>query len=113
MRTREHAIDSTFLAKIAAIRDGLFQRDGSAGAVVLIGANENEPLTVLDGNHRLVAGLLESPNALQKLRFLVGLSARMSECCWYNTNFVTLLRYGRNVLTHVVRDPEAELRPDY
>ena len=75
----------------------------------LRGSRESEPLTVLDGNHRLVAGLLESPNALQKLRFLVGLSPRMSECCWYNTNFVTLLRYGRNVLTHVVRDPEAEL----
>ncbi len=109
MRTREHAIDSTFMEKIEAIRDRLFKRDSNAGAVILIGVNESEPLTVLDGNHRLVAGLLESPNALQKLRFLVGLSPRMSECCWYNTNFVTLLRYGRNVLTHVVRDPEAEL----
>jgi hypothetical protein len=41
--------------------------------------------------------------------FICGLSPRMSECCWYNTNFMTLLRYARNVLTHAVRDPEAEL----
>ena len=33
----------------------------------------------------------------------------MTECCWYNTNFVTLFRYGRNVLSNVVRNPETEL----
>jgi hypothetical protein len=102
-------VDSLFLSKIAAIREKV--RDGHAelGAVILIGLNQSEPLTVLDGNHRLVSALLESPDNLQKLRFMCGLSSRMSECCWYNTNFMTLLRYGRNVLTHAARDPETEL----
>ena len=109
MRTRGHAVDSTFMGKIRAIRQRLLDKDGCAGAVILIGPNESEPLTILDGNHRLVAALLESPHRLDKLRFICGLSPRMSECCWYNTNFMTLLRYGRNVLTHAVRDPEAEL----
>jgi O-antigen/teichoic acid export membrane protein len=109
MRTRRHTVDNAFLAKIAALRQKLGESDGFAGAVILIGPNELEPLTVLDGNHRLVAALLESPDHLQKLRFICGLSIRMSECCWYNTNFMTLLRYARNVLTHAVRDPEAEL----
>ena len=109
MRTRRHAIDSTFMSKINAIRTRLFEIDGRAGAVILIGPNESEPLTVLDGNHRLVAALLESPSRLDKLRFICGLSPRMSECCWYNTNFMTLLRYSRNLLTHAVRDPEEEL----
>src|SRR5438477_4582111 len=109
MRTRRHTVDSTFLTKIAAIRRRLLHDDARSGAVILIGLNQSEPLTVLDGNHRLVSALLESPNRLDKLRFICGLSPRMSECCWYNTNFMTLLRYGRNVLTHVVRDPEAEL----
>ncbi len=109
MRTRQHSVDSSFLGKIAAIQARVREEDGGLGAVILIGLNETEPLTVLDGNHRLVSALLESPDHLQKLRFMCGLSPRMSECCWYNTNFMTLLRYGRNVLTHVVRDPEAEL----
>ncbi len=109
MRTRQHTVDSAFLAKIGAIRKKLRQTNGQAGAVILIGPNENEPLTIVDGNHRLVAALMESPNCLRKLRFMCGLSPRMSECCWYNTNFMTLLRYLRNVLTHAVRDPEAEL----
>jgi hypothetical protein len=109
MRTRQHTVDEAFLSKIAAIRKRLRQKDSGPGAVVLIGLNETEPLTVLDGNHRLVSAMLESPHKLNKLRFMCGISPRMSECCWYNTNFVTLMRYGRNVLTHATRDPEAEL----
>jgi O-antigen/teichoic acid export membrane protein len=109
MRTRPHAVDNSFLAKIGAIRKNLARSDTGLGAVILIGLNENEPLTVLDGNHRLVSALLESPHRLSRLRFMCGLSPRMSECCWYNTNFMTLLRYGRNVLTHAVRNPESEL----
>lgn len=109
MRVRQHAMDPSFLAKIAAIRDLLVQDDPSFAAVILIGVSENEPLTVLDGNHRLTAAMLASPHMLRRLRFMCGLSPRMTECCWYNTNFSTLMRYGRNMLTHTRRNPEAEL----
>jgi len=77
--------------------------------VILIGVTENEPLTILDGNHRLVGSILATPSGLGKVRFLCGLSPRMTECCWYKTNFVTLLRYARNVLGHLIRNPENEL----
>jgi O-antigen/teichoic acid export membrane protein len=109
MRTRQHAMDPAFLAKIAAIRDLLVQDDPCFAAVLLIGISENEPLTVLDGNHRLTAAMLASPHLLKRLRFICGLSSHMTECCWYNTNLSTLLRYGRNVLTHTRQNPEAEL----
>lgn len=109
MRSRRQTVDAPFLEKIAAIRRRLNEDDAGCGAVVLIGVSETELLTVVDGNHRLVSAMLESPNRLPKLKFLCGLSPRMTECCWYNTNLATLLRYGRNVLSHVVRDPEAEL----
>ena len=61
MTTRQHTVDSSFLAKIDAIRKKLLEEEAGLGAVILIGLNENEPLTVLDGNHRLVSALLESP----------------------------------------------------
>jgi O-antigen/teichoic acid export membrane protein len=109
MRTRQHTVDAPFLSKIAAIGDQLLQEDPGFSAVILIGLNESEPLTVLDGNHRLVAAMLASPGSLKKLRFLCGLSPRMTQCCWYNTNPLTLFRYGRNMLARVVRNPEAEL----
>ena len=108
-RFRSHNVsEGAFLSKIAALRDGLRQNI-DPGAVLLIGLNESEPFTVLDGNHRLVAAILKSPETVLRIRFLCGLSPRMTECCWYRTNVATLFRYGTNLLTHVVHDPAAEL----
>ena len=109
MRVRQNVEESAFLSKIEDIRERLQDDDDNLGTVILIGVSENEPLTILDGNHRMVASILATPRRVQKLRFLCGLSPKMKECCWYNTNLVTLSRYGRNVLKHALRDPEAEL----
>jgi len=109
MRTRQHLVDGPFLSKIAAIGDQLLLDEPGFSPVILIGVTECQPLTVLDGNHRLIAAMLASPGSLKKLRFLCGLSPRMTECCWYNTNLRTLLRYGRNKLAGNMRNPEAEL----
>ncbi|HEY1902271.1 MAG TPA: lipopolysaccharide biosynthesis protein [Terracidiphilus sp.] len=109
MRTRRHLVDAPFLKKIDSIGDRFVEDDPGFAAVILIGLNESEPLTILDGNHRLVSAILAPEGGLKKVRFMCGLSPRMTECCWYNTNFVTLFRYGKNVLTHVIRNPETEL----
>jgi hypothetical protein len=109
MRTKRDLVDAQFLGKIAAIGEKWHEDEPGFTAVLLIGVNENEPLTILDGNHRLVSAMLATPSELKKVRFLCGLSPRMTECCWYNTNFVTLFRYGKNVLGNVVRNPETEL----
>ncbi len=110
METRGIAMDEGFAEKVDSIRGRMKEHeDQSIGSVILIGLSENEPMTIVDGNHRMVAALLESPRRLHQLRFLCGFSPRMMECCWYNTNLVTLFRYGRNVLTHAARDPQAEL----
>ena len=109
MRTRQHLIDGPFLSKMSAIGAQFQEEVPGFSSVILIGLNESEPLTVLDGNHRLVAAMLASPGSLKKLRFLCGLSPRMAQCCWYNTNLLTLLRYGRNMLARILRNPEAEL----
>src|SRR5262249_19693756 len=73
------------------------------------GVDESGPLTVLDGNHRLIAAVLSSPKTLSTLRFFCGLSPKMTQCCWYKTNLATLLRYGTNLVRHAIHDPEAEL----
>jgi O-antigen/teichoic acid export membrane protein len=109
MSRRQEADAGPFRLKIANIGARLLQQDDDLGSVLLIGINENEPLTILDGNHRLVASMLTAPSRTERLRFLCGFSPRMTECCWYTTNFATLCRYGKNVLMHLVRDHEAEL----
>jgi O-antigen/teichoic acid export membrane protein len=109
VRSGHDTLDDQFLAKITDISDRLSKESNGFGSLILIGLNVNEPLTVLDGNHRLVAAMLAAPNGLQRLRFMCGLSPRMMECCWYNTNLGTLFRYGRNILLNMVHKPEAEL----
>jgi hypothetical protein len=109
LRDGQHNLDQRFLSKIAALGEQLSQGDGKFGTVILLGVNERGPLTVLDGNHRLVAALLSSPAGLLKLRFMCGFSSRMTECCWYKTSPATLIRYGKHILARAVRDPRAEL----
>ena len=109
VRTRRQLVDGPFLSKMSAIGAQFQEEEPGFSSVILIGINESEPLTVLDGNHRLVAAVLASPGSLKKLRFLCGFSPRMTQCCWYNTNLLTLFRYGRNMLARVLRNPAAEL----
>jgi O-antigen/teichoic acid export membrane protein len=109
LRACRHSLDDRFLSKMSALGEQLSQGDGKFGTVIFLGINEHGPLTVLDGNHRLVAALLSSPAGLSKLRFMCGFSPRMTECCWYKTNPATLIRYAKHILTRAVRDPRAEL----
>ena len=103
----ETVSEDPFVEKIASIRRVLSEEDSNPGAVVLIGLNEKEPLTIIDGNHRFVAAAMEGK--LDRLRFVCGLSPKMNQCCWYRTNIFNLTRYGHNLVRHVVRHPETEL----
>jgi O-antigen/teichoic acid export membrane protein len=99
--------DDPFAAKVASMSRGVQQGKLPAAAVLMIGRNDAGPLTVIDGNHRLIAAALAG--RLDRLRFLCGLSPSMSQCCWYQTNSTTLVRYVANLVRHFVYDPEAEL----
>ena len=111
LRANEPVREEPFISKIAALRDQLVQEDAGTGCgnVILLGVSQDAPLTVLDGNHRLVAAALSSPHCFSKLRFYCGLSPRMTECCWYETSPAALFRYARNVLARTIRHPKSEL----
>lgn len=104
----KNIVEPGFLQKIVDIRNWL-EQDVDAGAVLLIGINERGPFTVLDGNHRLAASLLASVEPAKRFRVYCGLSPRMAQCCWYNTNVSTLFRYAAKLLRQFVRDPVVEL----
>jgi hypothetical protein len=81
----------------------------AGSTVLLIGVNEFLPLTILEGNHRLAAALMVSPQAVStRFRVLCGFSACMSQSCWYRTDIPNLVRYLRNRLIHIY-DWEADL----
>ena len=107
LRSRiENGKTNGYLSKIRAITERL-----AAGAtfpsVLLIGVDENSPLTIIEGNHRVAAAMLVSPDlALSRYRFLCGFSPRMTECCWYQTDLSSLWRYGKIRLRYLRHDHE-------
>ena len=79
-------------------------------SVLLIGINERQPLTILEGNHRVTAAMLSHPGLVrQRSRFYCGFSPHMTECCWYLTSLATLYRYARNRLKILSYDREADI----
>ena len=98
-----------FIAKVQAFSYRL-RTTADDSAVLLIGVDGTDPVTVLEGNHRLTAALLASPEVLQKrFRVFCGFSSRMSECCWYQTNVANLWRYGRNRARNLFYDRDADV----
>ena len=75
----------------------LMQRGGGKSTVLLIGLDEERPVTLLEGNHRFIASMMLPPEImLLHLRLICGFSPRMEECCWYKTNLPTLYHYLKN-----------------
>jgi O-antigen/teichoic acid export membrane protein len=105
---RQQYVTNPFFSKIANIRRELSGEGSIPGSIVLIGVSATESLTIIDGNHRFVAAVLE--DKVDKLRFVCGLSPEMARCCWYTTNLISLTRYGRSLLRHLSHRPETELK---
>ncbi len=97
-----------FISKVQSLSYQLRHHPDNS-SVLLIGIDENSPLTILEGNHRLTAALLASPTVLEaRFRVLCGLSPRMAESCWYQTNLSNLWRYAKNRLRNLY-DREADV----
>ncbi len=98
-----------FIAKVQSLSYRLrHERDNSS--VLLIGVNEKSPLTILEGNHRLAAALLATPELLHtRFQILCGLSPNMAQSCWYETNFSNLWRYAQHRMQNLFYDREADV----
>lgn len=102
-------LHARFLAKLRSLTNHL-RDEASRSGVLLIGLNERSPLTIIEGNHRLVAAMLVSPETVnQRFHFYCGFSPRMTECCWYKTDASTLWKYAKNSVKYISTDREAFL----
>jgi hypothetical protein len=73
-------------------------------SVILITIDETTPLTIIEGNHRMTAAALGTPEDLhRRFRFLCGFSPHMADCCWYQTDFSTLWRYAKNTVMYYAK----------
>jgi hypothetical protein len=98
-----------FISKVQALSYRL-RADENRSCVLLIGVDENQPFTILEGNHRLTAALLADGELLHNhFRVLCGFSARMPESCWYETKLANLWRYAKNRVRNLVYDKDADV----
>jgi hypothetical protein len=106
---RFHGKTRDFIARVQALSYKLRSSEDQS-AVLLIGLDDIQPVTVLEGNHRLTAALLASPQILRsRFRVYCGLSPHMSESCWYQTNLSNLWRYARNRARNLFYDRDADV----
>src|SRR5579864_4922526 len=89
------------LRKLREIADDL-RGDEVPDAVLLIGIDEYQPLTILEGNHRMIAAMLTMPeSAHRRFRFYCGLSPDMGACCWHRTGLRSVTRYVRHSVSYM------------
>lgn len=62
-------------------------------SVLLIGVDDEQPLTILEGNHRMIAAALSSNGVVSSFTFYAGISPAMTECFWYHTTPENLFRH--------------------
>lgn len=99
---------SPLARKIQAL-SSLMKYEGARSTVLLIGVDENRPVTLLEGNHRFVASLLLPREImLRRIRLVCGFSPRMESCCWYKTSLPSLAHYLKNRIKYC-RNREADV----
>jgi hypothetical protein len=110
IRTKSfHGRTRDFISKIQALSYHLRNHEDNT-SVLLIGIDDEEPVTILEGNHRLTAALLASPTVLQThFQVFCGLSPQMSRSCWYQTSMPNLWRYACHRVRNLFYDPEADV----
>ena len=78
---------------IQAIAYRLRQQHDSS-SVLLIGVDMLQPMTILEGNHRIIAAALTSKECVTSFTIYAGFSDSMKDCFWYQTNFENMFRYA-------------------
>jgi hypothetical protein len=105
-------LKNRFLAKLRSVSGHLRQEETPHSSILLIGLNESSPLTIIEGNHRMVAATMVSPFIVgERFRFFCGFSPRMTECCWYKTDMATLWHYAKNSVKYIARDRKLVMQP--
>ena len=105
-RIRERIVSNSSDAFIDKLRSLSLEMKQEAvfSSVILITIDEATPITIIEGNHRMTAASLGTPDEVhRRFRYLCGFSPHMAECCWYQTDVSTLWRYAKNTVTYYLK----------
>lgn len=97
---------SRILKKLEAIASEL-PDNRVPNAVLLIGTDECHSLTIIEGNHRMMAAMLTVPESAHRtFRFYCGLSTNMDSCCWHKTDLKSVTHYARHLVRYFFHDSD-------
>jgi hypothetical protein len=105
-RVRERILSNSSDAFIEKLRSLSLQmkQDSAFSSVILITIDEATPITIIEGNHRMTAASLGTPDEVhRRFRYLCGFSPNMADCCWYQTDVSTLWRYAKNTVSYYLK----------
>jgi hypothetical protein len=68
------------------------RRVADKSSILLIGIDSEHPITILEGNHRVLAAALNDPTRVCSLHSYIGLSPKMQECYLYGAESPVFFR---------------------
>ncbi len=100
--SRVSRIPAEEAAKIFSLQKRLAEGCAGNDTILLVGIDERQPTTILEGNKRVIAAYLTDPGSVaSRFRFLLGISPDMSKCIFYRHTPANFRKYLWHRLTHV------------
>jgi len=93
-------------AKIFSLQERIDEGCAGNDTILLVGIDEQQPTTILEGNKRVVAAYLKDPSSVSsRFRFLLGISADMAKGIFYEHTPANFRRYLWHRLTYAILHP--------
>lgn len=100
---RVSRIPAVEAAKIFALQEKISDGCGGNDTILLVGVDERQPTTILEGNKRVIAAYLADPGSVaSRFRFLLGMSPDMSKCIFYKHTPANFRNYLCHRLSYAV-----------
>ena len=101
--SRVSRIPAVEAAKISSLQERIDQGLAGNDTILLVGIDEQEPTTILEGNKRIIAAYLRDPGSVaSRFRFLMGISAGMGKCIFYEHTPANFQNYLWHRLTYAI-----------
>jgi hypothetical protein len=99
-------IPSDEVTKILSLQQKMTQGYRGHEDILLVGVDERQPATILEGNNRIIAAYLADPGTIpSRFRFFLGISLSMSKCIFYRHTPGNFRSYLWHRLVHATLYP--------
>jgi hypothetical protein len=103
---RVSRIPAVEAAKIFSLQQRIGEGLAGNDTILLVGIDEQQPTTILEGNKRVVAAYMaDSGSVASRFRFLLGISSEMAKCIFYEHTAANFWNYLWHRLAYAIQHP--------